>query len=135
MDAIDQDLLRGLDLIRSIERCVPKVVDHAHLKRIFDQQNDAGALRDAGLITEGELCRRCVVLRRNLSPEEDDILAGMVIQGWVDETMKWAREQGESASREEISHYIIEKCTELVEPLKGLAHKLVSVPCRKRKNN
>lgn len=114
MDAIDQDLLRGLDLIRSIERCVPtKVVDHAHLKRIFDQQNDAGALRNAGLITEGEMCQRCVVLRRNLSAEEDDIIAGMVMQGWVDETMKWAREQGESASRKEISHYIIEKFTEL----------------------
>src|ERR1700730_14151684 len=98
MDAIDQDLLRGLDLIRSIERYVPtKGIDHTRLKRIFDQQNDAAALRDAGLITEGELCRRCVVLRRGLSPEEDDIIAGMVIQGWVDETLKWASEQGESA--------------------------------------
>src|ERR1700730_15951705 len=114
MDAIDQDLLRGLDLIRSIERWVPtKIVDHSHLKRIFDQQNDAAALCDAWLITEGELCRRCVVLRRDLSAEEDDIVAGMVMQEWVDKTMKWASEQGESASREEISHYVIEKCTEL----------------------
>src|SRR5258708_27852493 len=114
MDAIDQDLLRCLDLIRSIERCDPtKVVDHAHLKRIFDQQNDGAALGDAGLITEGELCRRCVVLRRDLTAEEDDIVAGMVMQGWVDETLKWASEQGTSASREEVSLYIIEKCTEL----------------------
>ena len=109
-----QDLLRGLDLIRSIERCVPaKGTDHTRLKRIFDQQNDAAALRDAGLITNSELCRRCAVLRRDLSAEEDDSVAGMVMQGWVDKTLKWAREHGESASREEISLYIIEKCTEL----------------------
>ena len=113
MDAIDQDLLRGLDLIRSIERWVPtNVVDHTHLKRIFDQQNDAAALRDAGLITEGELCLRCVVLRRDLSPEEDDIIAGMVMQGWVDKALKLMSEQGESASREEVARCVIKRCKE-----------------------
>ena len=113
MDVIDQDLLRGLDLIRSIERCVPaKVVNHARLKRIYDQQNDAAALRDAGLITEGELCRRCVLLRRDLSAEEDDIVAGMVMQGWVDEILKRVSEQGLSTSREEVARCVIKIYTE-----------------------
>ena len=84
MDAIDQDLLRGLDLIRSIERCVlTKSIDYARLKHIYDQQNDAAALRDAGLITDLELSRRCVALRRDLSAEENDIIAGMWLQSVI----------------------------------------------------
>jgi hypothetical protein len=111
MDAIDQDLLRGLDLIRSIERCVPsKVVDHAHLKRIYDQQNDARALRDAGLITEGELCRRRVVLRRDLSPEEDDIIAGMFLQKMVEKIL--SEPALHNVAREEVARYVIKRFTE-----------------------
>ena len=110
MDAIDQDLVRGLDLIRSMERWVPtNVVDHAHLKRIFDQQNDAAALRDAGLITNSELCRRCAVLRRDLSAEEDDIIAGMCLQNVVEKVLS----DLPNASREEVSRYVIKRCTQL----------------------
>jgi len=69
-------------------------------------------LRDAGLITEEELWRRCVVLRRDLSAEEDDIVAGMVMQGWVDETLKLMSEQGLSASRKEVARCVIKRCTE-----------------------
>ena len=52
------------------------------------------------------------MLRRDLSAEEDDIVAGMVMQGWVDETLKLMSEQGLSASRKEVARCVIKRCTE-----------------------